>query len=92
MLIETLLSFFEEPCTLWLNRWGKRDWSHCCEQHDSGYGGFELAYDRAAYRLMCDQELRDCVDQVMPGMGGVMFLGVRLFGWIFMGRTTKDGY
>ena len=90
-MLETLKSFFQEPCTLWFNRWGKRDWGHCCEQHDSGYGGFELAYDRAAYRLMCDEALRDCVDKEMPGMGSLMFRGVRLFGWIFMG-SAKDGF
>ena len=81
---KTFLSFFRPPCTLWINRWGKKDWSHCCDQHETGYGECDLAYDRAAYRLMCDEELRDCVNEVMPGMGNLMFTGVRIAGRFFV--------
>ena len=87
-MFETFRSFFQEPCTLWFNRWGKRDWAYCCDAHDSGYGGFDLAYDRYAYRLMQDEILRECVNQEMRGMGDLMFKGVRLFGWIFMGGKS----
>ena len=77
--------FFKPPCTLWFNRFpGGLDWSHCCENHDWGYGHYELDYDRYGYRLMQDEELRDCVNEVMPGMGTIMFIGVRLFGWLVM--------
>jgi len=76
---------FEPPCSWWFNRWpGGRDWRHCCAAHDRDYDRFELAYDRAAFRLMADQELRDCVNAVLPGMGAIMYVGVRLFGALAM--------
>ena len=39
---------------------------------------------------MQDEILRECVNQEMRGMGDLMFKGVRLFGWIFMGG--KSGF
>jgi len=82
MSFKTIL---QEPCTWWFNHlWGWRDWSHCCEAHDKGYGNCELDYDRYAYRLMHDEELRDCVNKILPGMGTFMFWGVRIFGRFFM--------
>lgn len=83
-MFETFRSFFKEPCTLWFNQWGAKNWSHCCEDHDTGYEQFDLAYDRHAYRLMQDEALRECVNQELPGMGDLMFKGVRLFGWFFL--------
>lgn len=88
-MIKTLKSLFAEPCTMWFNRWGRHDWSHCCKDHDDGYGKFKLPYDRYAYRFMKDEELRDCVNKVAPGMGSLMFAFVRAFGWFFM--RGRDG-
>lgn len=73
-------TFFREPCSLWFNRLWKWDWSDCCREHDREYAHLDFEYDRKFFRLMADEELRDCVNRILPGMGYVMFFGVRLFG------------
>lgn len=68
-------------CTHWLDRIYSWSWSGCCKYHD-------LAYASGVDRLLADEALRDCVINSSHGwlaaaasiMGGVMFLGVRLFG------------
>jgi hypothetical protein len=68
-------------CTLWFEGW----WSHCCAAHD-------LAYDTEVVRAVADADLASCVINASSnpvlavvglGVGGLMFLGVRLFGWRF---------
>ena len=75
-----LWGLFDPYCTLWFNRLGPFTWNHCCKSHDRGYSHYTLDYDRYGYRLMQDTELRRCVNKVLPGMGWVMFWGVRIFG------------
>lgn len=51
----------------------------CCEQHDLDYSA-ELGIDRR----IADRDLLLCaVAHNRPWRGIVMFIGVRLFGWIF---------
>lgn len=91
-MIETIRSLFLEPCTWWFNCWGSRNWEHCCKAHDRGWGNCDLQYDKAAWKLMCDEELRDCVNKEMPGMGTIMFLGVTFPGWfVYWIKVLKLG-
>jgi len=83
-IFKDILSIFKEPCTLWFNRLLGRDWSHCCINHDDEYGSAELSYDKEFFRLMYDEELKDCVNKEFKGMGNVMFIGVRMFGRFFI--------
>jgi len=77
-------------CTGWFSRLGCLSWNHCCRQHDDHAGAVDLLeYDREFFRLMADAELRSCVNKVLPVMGDVMFLGVRVFGPIY--RWIKNG-
>jgi len=71
-------------CTGWPDGIGRYRWDHCCKAHDDGYQHYTLDYDRYGYRLMQDEELRDCVNRVLPGMGTLMFYGVRIFGELCM--------
>lgn len=69
-------------CTAWFEGW----WSDCCRIHD-------LAYTGAVERLQADNDLALCVATSWEGslllggvsavIGGVMWLGVRTFGWKF---------
>ena len=51
----------------------------CCEQHDKNY-----AADTQVTRREADRQLRECViEKGHPVRAWVMWVGVRLFGWIF---------
>jgi len=66
-----------DGCTLW----PEGDWHDCCLAHDHAYH----AADRGGFwaRRRADLTLARCVTASGHAlMGKVMFLGVRLFGWI----------
>ena len=68
-------------CTGWFGRLGPLSWEHCCLNHDAHDDEINmLPYDREFFRLLADEELRACVNKVLPMMGDIMFLGVRTFG------------
>lgn len=65
-------------CTLWLEGW----WSNCCAAHDASYA-------EQVERLVADTDLFMCVAASAPTpvlaavsavIGGIMWLGVRVFG------------
>lgn len=80
-MLEYFKTFLKPPCTFWFNGIGKYNWVHCCKKHDEDYARMEFDYDKAAYRLMVDKRLKDCVNKEMSGMGWIMFLGVRIGGF-----------
>lgn len=52
----------------------------CCYLHD-------LAYSFGTPKLEADLALAQCVAQAgLPAIGGIMFMGVTLFGWLFYRR------
>ena len=53
----------------------------CCEQHDKNY-----SRDSVVTRKEADQILFLCMQVRHPYLAPVMYLGVRLFGWIFYKR------
>ncbi len=75
-------------CTFFPEGW----WGHCCEAHDSDY----LAQIGQA---VADTALLQCVAAAGDGgligiasalVGGVMFLGVRLFGRRYYRKARQD--
>lgn len=72
-----------DHCTVWPDRIGNADWSHCCLAHD-------LAYWSGHPRLEADIELARCVIAAgNPAMALIMATGVILFGWIFYKRKPQ---
>ena len=68
--------FKTDGCTLWPDSILRYSWQDKCIEHDIRYwvGGSEEE------RLQADLKLRDDVNKVLPGMGNVIYLGVRLGG------------
>ena len=55
-------------------------WKGCCHDHN-------VAYAARTDRADADRALRKCVKaNGHPVIAWIMWLGVRLFGWIFWGR------
>jgi hypothetical protein len=75
-------------CTLWPDRFGDMNWSHCCLLHD-------VAYDLGLPRATADWELYTCVMTATHAhwFAGLMFVAVSVFGWIFYQRrgATERG-
>ena len=76
--------FTSDACSLWPNA----SWSTCCVSHDYKYwcGG-----DRDA-RRDADEELLSCVNNVVPYIGSVMYIGVRLGGLDIWPVPWRWGY
>ena len=75
-------------CTLWFEGF----WSDCCKAHD-------LAYDTQIPRAIADADLATCVvlAAYSPGAAlvgviaaGIMFIGVRVFGWKYYKKAAKE--
>ena len=49
----------------------------CCEMHDKAYSRSGMS------RKQADAELYACIAQERPKFAYVVWLGVRLFGWMF---------
>ena len=75
-------------CTLWFEGF----WSDCCKAHD-------LAYDTQIPRAIADADLATCVVLAANSPGtalvgaiaaGIMFIGVRVFGWKYYKKAAKE--
>lgn len=75
-------------CTLFPEGW----WSHCCAAHDADYAA-------QIGQAVADVTLLQCVATSADGgligiasalVGGVMFLGVRLFGRRYYRKARQD--
>lgn len=72
-----------DHCTLWPDRIGSIDWSHCCAAHD-------LAYEFSLGKFDSDVALAVCVTEVAGWpLGVVMFVGVSIGGWLFYRKREK---
>lgn len=70
----------KDYCTLW----PEGNWSYCCKMHDRRYGNRRLS------RLQADILLYRCVKRKHSKcMATIMFLGVRLGGWVSYNRLNK---
>ncbi|MFC1623538.1 hypothetical protein ACFL05_00240 [Patescibacteria group bacterium] len=71
-----LNEFKTDGCSLWPDYILDYSWEDYCVKHDVRYwlGGTEEE------RLKADEELRDEVNSVLPGMGDVIYIGVRAGG------------
>lgn len=76
-------------CTWWPEGW----WAHCCQAHDAGYAA-------QIGQALADERLLQCVAESAPEpwlagaslvVGGLMFLGVRMFGRRYYGKSNADG-
>ncbi len=78
------LASFNQDCTFWFDRILWWDWSACCIQHDYDYSIQVL-------KELADEKLRDCVNNVLIGMGNVMWIGVSAFGgfWYVKANQAK---
>ena len=55
------------------------DWSDCCKQHDLDY-----AKGSGVSRKVADLKLKRCIRSGgKPKLAKVVYVGVRLFGWLF---------
>lgn len=61
-----------DGCTCWFDG----NWKHCCDFHDRRYANQRLT------RYQADKLLYRCVAKKSKPMALIMFIGVRLFGWI----------
>ncbi len=70
------IQFSTDGCTLWPDSLFNYSWQKNCIEHDMKYweGGTEQE------RLQADITLRDEVNKVLPGMGDIVYLGVRIGG------------
>lgn len=66
-------------CDFWPDGLGSLDWRICCDAHDFAYGIGGNAWER----LQTDWALAVCVNEIAPGMGFVMLVGVVGAGWLF---------
>lgn len=65
----------KDCCTLWFDF----KWWDCCCQHDVDYSSKMIVTRKEA-----DKYLKDCVKASgYPVVSLLMFISVRLFGWIF---------
>ena len=79
-------------CTAWPDRWAHIDYSECCHQHDLDYDAIRnMTFFKGAFeRRKADYRLMRCIKKAgLPWMGLVMFIGVRLVGWIFAHRRKS---
>jgi hypothetical protein len=72
--------FYSDGCSFWPDDFLKHSWKDYCIKHDIYYwlGGTEED------KLKADIELRDNVNAVLPGMGDVLYAGVRAGGRNFI--------
>ena len=70
----------KDYCSLWPDGDGEgKEWGSCCKQHDACYS----AGGDSSSRKECDIALKECLkEQAGPTMAWVMYVGVRLFGWL----------
>ncbi len=73
-------TFTSDVCS----RWPDGNWGSCCMEHDIKYWCGGDAGERSA----ADQEIRACVNAIKPGMGSVMFLGIRTGGGVLSSLPT----
>lgn len=60
------------------------NYESCCDAHDAAY------QEQRVSRLEADQRLYDCVEaRAGRFVAGVMYAGVRLFGWIRWNRLRR---
>lgn len=65
----------KDHCSFWPD--GK--YGSCCKQHDECYSKGGDRHDRKK----CDVELKECLsEKANPSMAWVMYIGVRIFGWL----------
>jgi hypothetical protein len=68
-----------DGCTLWFDGVGSLSWRACCDAHDVAYS----AGGSWVEKLQADWALATCVNDVLPGMGLVMLVGVLIGGPLF---------
>jgi hypothetical protein len=68
--------FQSDGCSMWPEGFLGVSWEGYCIEHDIKYwlGGTDEDRQKA------DEELRDNINKVFPGMGDIVYLGVRLGG------------
>ncbi len=69
--------FHTDGCSLWINGFFNKDFTDICIEHDIKYwrgGSLEE-------RKQADDELRERVNERVPLMGDIMYIGVRAFGF-----------
>lgn len=76
---------FNDACTLWFEQFGPWNWSRCCVAHD-------LDYWLQVEKALADARLAHCVNNILPGMGSIMWLGVTIFGGLFYARAAAKHF
>lgn len=75
-------------CTLFPEGW----WSHCCAAHDADYAAQigQAAADAALLQCVATSADGGLIGIASAVIGGVMFLGVRLFGRRYYRKARQD--
>ncbi|MDP9249384.1 MAG: hypothetical protein M3M85_02675 [bacterium] len=70
------------------SRWPDGEWGSCCMEHDIKYwcGG------ETSDRLAADLEIQSCINKIKPGMGTLMFWGIRAGGTPWLPTPYRWGY
>lgn len=68
--------FYSDGCSLWPDYFFDYSWEQSCVKHDIQYwlGGTEED------RLKADKQLRDEINLILPGIGDIVYIGVRAGG------------
>ena len=76
--------FTSDACSMWPDG----SWVSCCVEHDYKYwcGG------ERKLRALADKEVISCVNEKVPFMGYIMYVGVRLGGLSFIPVPWRWGY
>ncbi|MFC1730779.1 hypothetical protein ACFL6I_10645 [candidate division KSB1 bacterium] len=80
--------FTTDGCSLWLNNVFDNDFTDICIKHDIKYWKGGSVEDRK----IADSELRESINESVPLMGDVMYIGVRLFGHPLIPSQWGWGY
>lgn len=80
--------FKTDGCSFWPQGFLSYSWEEQCVEHDIKYwvGGDEND------RLEADEKLRDDVNKILPGMGDIIYLGVRAGGRSLVPFPWNWGY
>mgnify|MGYP001590911842 CR=1 FL=1 len=80
--------FMTDGCTLFLERFGSKNWSPACLNHDIAYWAGGTKEDR----LQADNKFKQEINSLIPGLGSVMAFAVGLAGSPYLPTWWRFGY
>ena len=81
-------AFTTDGCSIWVNSFFGTDITDLCIEHDMKYWKGGSAQDREK----ADSVLRESVNERIPFMGDIMYLGIRVFAHPIVPAPWRWGY